>query len=321
MIPLRDTIPAKNYPVVTHALIGINILIFLVQMSQGAHLDRFLLTYGLVPARYTIDEVAAHFTGFQQLFAFISFMFLHGGFWHLIGNLWFLYIFGDNVEDRLGHLRYIVFYLGCGIASGIAHLLLNRYSTAPTIGASGAIAGIMGAYFLSYPRAKILTLIPILFIPWFIEIPAFYFLAAWLLFQLINAAGIIGGSGIAWWAHVGGFIFGMLALKTLDYLPKTGLSGRVNQMTQVKGSPRLQVIRPVGLGSDPHLYGSIVITAHEARGGARKLVSISKGPKKRLFRVTIPARIADGKMLRLRGMGKQIGTDQFGDLLLKVTIE
>ena len=111
MIPLRDTIPAKNYPVVTHALIGINILIFLVQMSQGAHLDRFILTYGLVPARYTVDEVGVYFTVFQQAFAFISFMFLHGGIWHLVGNLWFLYIFGDNVEDRLGHLRYILFYL------------------------------------------------------------------------------------------------------------------------------------------------------------------------------------------------------------------
>ena len=322
MIPLRDTIPAKNYPVVTHALIGINLLVFLVQMTQGAHLDRFVFTYGLVPARYTVDEVAAHFNGFQQAFAFVSFMFLHGGFWHLLGNLWFLYIFGDNVEDRLGHLRYVLFYLGCGIASGVAHLLLNRYSTVPTIGASGAIAGIMGAYFLSYPRARILTLIPILFIPWFIEIPAFYFLAIWLLIQLVSATGVIGsGGGIAWWAHIGGFVFGMLALKTLDYLPKTGLTSKVNRLTRVKGSPRLQVIQPVGLGPDPHLYGTISITEHEARAGTRKVVSISRGLKKRLFRVTIPARISDGKMLRLRGMGKQIGTDRFGDLLLKVTVE
>ena len=322
MIPLRDTIPAKNYPVVTHTLIGINILIFMVQMTQGAHLDRFIFTYGLVPARYTIDEVAVYFSVFQQAFAFISFMFLHGGIWHLIGNLWFLYIFGDNVEDRLGHLRYIIFYLGCGIASGAAHLLINRYSTVPTIGASGAIAGVMGAYFLCFPKSKILTLIPILFIPWFVEISAFFFLGAWLLYQLIRAIGIIGNvGGIAWWAHIGGFVFGMVALKALDYLPRTGLSNKVSRVTQVKGSPRLQVIRPVGLGSDPHLYGTITITGHEADTGTRKMVSISRGVKRKLFRVTIPPQITDGKMLRLRGLGKQIGTDQFGDLLLKVTVE
>jgi membrane associated rhomboid family serine protease len=291
-------------------------------MSQGTHLDRFIYTYGLVPARYTIESFSSYFSGFQQILAFFSYMFLHGGFLHLIGNSWFLYIFGDNVEDRLGHLRYLVFYLLCGMASGAAHLLLNRYSTVPTIGASGAIAGVMGAYFLSYPRAKILTLIPILFIPWFVEISAFFFLAAWLVYQLVRASGILGGGGgIAWWAHIGGFLFGMLALKTLDQLPKTGLTSKVGRITQVKSSPRLQVIRPVGLGPDPHLYGTILITAHEARIGTRKLVSIPRGYRKRLFRVSIPERISDGKMLRLRGLGKQIGTDRFGDLLLKVTIE
>ena len=322
MIPLRDTIPARNYPLVTHILIGINILVFVVQMTQGPHLDRFIYTYGLVPARYSIDAVAGHFSGFQQAFAFISFMFLHGGFWHLIGNLWFLHIFGDNVEDRLGHLRYIVFYLSCGIASGIAHLLLNRYSTIPTIGASGAIAGIMGAYFITYPKAKILTLIPIFFIPYFIEISAFYFLGIWLLIQLLNAAGIFGGAtgGIAWWAHVGGFIFGMLILKALAAMPRIGLSSKVGRMTRVKSSPRLQVIRPVSLGDDPHLYGTVNITRHEALNGARKMISISRGSGKRLLRVSIPAKINDGKILRLRAMGKQIGTDQFGDLMLKVTI-
>jgi len=322
VIPLRDTIRAKNYPVVTHALIAINVLVFLVQMSQGTHLDRFIFTYGLVPARYSVEAFASYFSGFQQIFSFLSYMFLHGGFLHLIGNAWFLHIFGDNVEDRLGHLRYLVFYLVCGMASGAAHLLLNRYSTVPTIGASGAIAGVMGAYFLSYPNAKILTLIPILFIPWFVEISAFFFLAAWLLFQLVRASGILGGGvGIAWWAHIGGFLFGMLALKALDHLPKTGLTRRVSRITRVKNSPRLQVIRPVGLGPDPHLYGSILITDHEARSGTRKLVSIPRGLKKRLFRVSIPAGIGDAKMLRLRGLGKQIGTDQFGDLFLKVTIE
>jgi len=322
VIPLRDTIPARNYPLVTHILIGINILVFVVQMTQGTHLDRFIYTYGLVPARYSLDAAAARFSAFQQAFAFVSFMFLHGGFWHLIGNLWFLHIFGDNVEDRLGHLRYIVFYLSCGIASGVAHLLLNPYSTIPTIGASGAIAGIMGAYFITYPRAKILTLIPIFFIPYFIEISAFYFLAIWLLIQLLNAAGIFGGAtgGIAWWAHIGGFVFGMLILKALNAVPRIGLSSKVGRITRVKSSPRLQVIRPVSLGDDPHLYGTINITRHEALSGARKMISISRGSGKRLLRVSIPAAVADGKILRLRAMGKQIGTDRFGDLMLKVNI-
>lgn len=321
MIPLRDTIPRKNYPVVTHALIGVNLLVFLVQMSQGPYIDRFIYTYGLVPARYTVPAVAAVFGPFHQVFAFISFMFLHGGLWHLVGNMWFLFIFGDNVEDRLGHLRYIIFYLACGIGSGIAHLFLNRYSTVPVIGASGAIAGIMGAYFISYPRAKILTLIPILFIPYFVEISAVFFLGVWLLIQLLNAAGIIGrSSGIAWWAHVGGFVLGIVLLKAFTLMPDIGLSRQVSRMTQVKASPRLQVIRPVGLGDDPHLYGTINVTAHEARKGASKLISVSNGLRKRLLRVSIPARIEEGSLLRLRGIGKRIGTDQYGDLLLKVTI-
>ena len=138
---------------------------------------------------------------------------------------------------------------------------------------------------------------------------------------VLSAAGILGAGGIAWWAQIGGFIFGIAALKIIEAFPRIGLSGKVRRMTQVKGSPRLQIIRPVGLGDDAHLYGSIQITEYEARNGARKLVSISRGFRKRLIRITVPPRIADGKMLRLRGLGKQIGTDRFGDLMLKVAIE
>ncbi|MBW2565225.1 MAG: rhomboid family intramembrane serine protease, partial [Deltaproteobacteria bacterium] len=164
MIPIRDTISTRNYPVVNNTIIGINVVVFLLQMMQGAGLDRFIYIYGLVPARYFVPQIASYFTPGQQIFSIVSFMFLHGGFLHLIGNMWFLYIFGDNVEDELGHFRYIVFYLLCGVASGLSHLLLNLYSNMPTIGASGAIAGIMGAYFILHPKSKILTLIPIIFI-------------------------------------------------------------------------------------------------------------------------------------------------------------
>ncbi len=214
MIPLRDINPSRNFPVVNTLLIGINVVVFFLQMSQGNEMDRFVYTYGLVPARYAISHVSAYFTPFQQVFSFISFMFLHGGFLHLLGNMWSLYIFGDNVEDRLGPFRYLLFYLLCGLASGVSHLLLNMNSTIPTIGASGAIAGVMGAYLVLHPRSRILTLIPILIFPWFVEIPAFFFIGFWFVLQLLNAAGSHGGGGgIAWWAHIGGFLFGIVFLK------------------------------------------------------------------------------------------------------------
>ena len=145
MIPIRDTIPSKNYPIVNNTIIAINVLIYLLQLAQGEGLYRFVQIYGLIPARYTVPQISHYFSTGQQLFSFLSFMFLHGGFLHLLGNMWSLYIFGDNVEDRLGHFRYLVFYLLCGLASGFSHLLFNLHSTVATIGASGAIAGGMGA--------------------------------------------------------------------------------------------------------------------------------------------------------------------------------
>ena len=193
MFPIRDINPSKNYPIVNSSIIGINIVIYLVQLSQGAELDRFIYVYGLVPARYSVPQISSYFTSFQQLFSFISFMFLHGGFFHILGNMWSLYIFGDNVEDHLGPFRYILFYLLCGLASGCSHLFININSNIPTIGASGAIAGVMGAYVVLHPNSRILTLIPILFFPWFIEIPALFFIGIWFLLQLLNAAGSQGG--------------------------------------------------------------------------------------------------------------------------------
>jgi membrane associated rhomboid family serine protease len=321
MIPIRDTTLTRSTPVVNYAIIGLNVLLFLVEMGQGGDLDRFIYIYGLVPARYTAPQLSDYFTIGQQLFSLVSFMFLHGGFWHLLGNMWFLYIFGDNVEDHLGPLRYLLFYLLCGLASGVSHLLLNAHSNVPTIGASGAIAGVMGAYFLLHPTAKVLTLIPIIFIPLFVEIPAFFFLGFWFLLQFLNAAGSAStGSGIAWWAHIGGFIFGMIFIKLLTAVPSAGVSRRVSQATRKKHSHRLQVLRPAASGQDDNLYGSIAITAYEALVGTYKLVNIPWGFKKQLFRVAIPPGTTQGQVLRLRGMGKTNPQGGRGDLMLKVTI-
>jgi membrane associated rhomboid family serine protease len=322
MIPIHDTLRSSTYPVVTHALIGVNLAVFLFQMTLGPELERFVYFYGLVPARYSVPRIAAYFSLGQQLFALLSFMFLHGGFWHLLGNMWSLYIFGDNVEDHLGPLRYLGFYLLCGLVSGLTHILLNLGSNVPTIGASGAIAGVMGAYFLLHPRARILTLIPIFFIPYFIEIPAFFFLGVWLLLQFLNAAGSQAGmTGIAWWAHIGGFIGGMLLVKVLDQLPVTGVSRRVRQAAAKKRSYHLQVIHLSGTANDPNLFGEITITPFEAATGTDKLINIPWGFQKRLFRVAVPPGIHEGNTLRLKQMGRQLPDGRRGDLLLKVRIQ
>jgi rhomboid family protein len=322
MIPLRDTTPTRNYPVVNTTIIVINVAVYFIQLLQGAEINQFNYIYGLVPARYSIPRIAEYFTTAQQVFSLISFMFLHGGFWHILGNMWSLYIFGDNVEDRLGPIRYALFYLLCGIASGLSHLFLNLNSNLPTIGASGAIAGVMGAYFLLHPKSRILTLIPIFFIPYFINIPAYVFLGLWFLLQFISAAASQGvGGGIAWWAHIGGFIFGMVLLKLFAALPETGMSRRMRQLTVKRKTPRLQVIRPAGSGENPHQYGLIRITPHEALTGTRKLVNIPLGFQKRMFNVKVPAGIQEGTVLRLKGLGQRSSSRRRGDLYLKVTIE
>jgi len=321
MIPIRDTIQSKNYPVVNTVIIATNALFFLVQAAQGEGLNRFIFTYGLVPARYSIPEIASYFTFSQQVIALFSFMFLHGGFLHLLGNMWSLYIFGDNVEDRLGSIRYLLFYILCGLASGLFHLFINWHSKIPTIGASGAIAGVMGAYFLLYPRSKILTLIPIFFIPYFLELPAFFFIGIWFVLQFISAAGSSSQmGGVAWWAHIGGFIFGIVFLKMFLKVPHSGITEKLQQKTTRQKTRRLQVIRTVGSTDDPNLYGSIEITPQEARRGTHKLVNIPWGFQKRIFRVTIPPGVRNGVSLRLEGMGRQIDDKSRGDLYLKVVI-
>ena len=325
MIPLRDTIPSKNYPIINTALIVANCIVYLLQLAQGDRLQEFIVTYGLVPARYSVPAIASHFTWAEQTLSLFSFMFVHGGFWHLLGNMWSLYIFGDNVEDRLGPVRYLLFYLLCGFASGLTHLFLNWHSQLPTVGASGAIAGVMGAYFMLYPHSRILTFIPIFFIPYFLEIPAFFFLGLWFLFQFISAAGTPAhGGGIAWWAHIGGFVFGIIFLKLFLLVPELSISRKIRKRTTKKKSHRLQVIKPTppSTTTDPlKAYETLVVTPREAQLGTRKLLSIASGSRRKLLRVTVPPGSRDGTVLRLAGAGQQLQDGTQGDLYLRVEVK
>ena len=322
MIPIRDTIPSRRVPVVNNTIIGINVVFFLVQLAQGAAQDHFVYLYGLVPARYTVPHVAEYFTIGQQIISLFTFMFLHGGWMHLIGNMWSLFIFGDNVEDRLGPLRYIVFYILCGLASGLTQVMFNTHSNIPTIGASGAIAGVMGAYFILYPGSRILTLIPIIFIPWFVEIPAFIFLGFWFLLQFLNAAGSSGhAGGIAWWAHIGGFVCGMIFLKIMDRIPSTGASSRLREATAKRHSHRFQVVKPRREADDANLYGSLTITQYEAMVGARKVITVPRGMQNRLYQVLVPRGIGDGQVLRLKGIGRQRPDGTHGDMMLTIKVQ
>ena len=319
MIPIRDAIRSRTFPVVNIVIIVLNVLAFLWQLSQGPHLKEALFLYGIVPLRYSDPNLSAHSTGFQQYLPFLTSMFLHGGFLHIIGNMWFLYIFGDNIEDRLGHIRYLFFYLLCGVTAGLVHLYTNWDSKIPTIGASGAISGVMGAYLLLYPRSKILTLIPIFLFIQFIEIPAFIFLGYWLLIQLFSASLTSRNvGGIAFWAHIGGFIAGLLFIKIFDWIPRTGLTNGFRQHTERHRTPRIQPLTPLSIPDELDLHGIIKITDREARSGTRKMISIPQGIKKRTLLVTIPPGVEEGTRVRLKGLGKQGKDGERGDLFLDV---
>jgi membrane associated rhomboid family serine protease len=203
MIPLRDVIPSRTTPGVTVTLIAVNVAVYLFQlMLTDRGQDAFILGFGLVPAYFSPISV-------------VTAMFVHSGLAHLGGNMLFLWIFGDNVEDRLGHGRFIVFYLACGFAAAFAQTALNPESLVPMVGASGAIAGVMGAYFVLYPQSRVLTLIFLFIFVDIVEIPAIFFLGIWFLMQLLSGVGSLGVShsaagGVAFWAHIGGFVAGLL---------------------------------------------------------------------------------------------------------------
>jgi len=321
MIPIRDAVRSNHFPLVNFMIIGLNGLAFFWQMTQGPHLREALFLFGVVPLRYSDAAVASHFTLFQQVLPFLTSLFLHGGFLHIISNMWFLYIFGDNIEDRLGHLRYLLFYLLSGIAAGLIQLMTHWNSNIPTIGASGAIAGVMGAYLILYPRAKILTLIPIFFFFQFIEVPAFIFLGYWLLLQMISA-GLTRSDvgGVAWWAHIGGFVTGIVLFKILDLIPRIGLSDGIRQYTERRTTPRLQSISPRTLEDEWDVHGVIRLTSREAQYGSRKIISVPQGIRKRTLRVTIPPGMEKSQRLRLKGLGNKDSEGNRGDLYLEVQI-
>ncbi len=239
MIPIHDNIPSRRTPVVNYALIGVTSVVFFLQLTQDPDAPNYVEQYGMIPARVTnpgqqveIPDVKISKEGEPELIerpaapsavppwlTLLTCVFLHGGWMHFLGNMWFLYIFGDNVEDCFGHVQYLLFYLGCGVAASGMHLMTGPDSTVPTIGASGAIAGVMGGYFLLYPGAMVLTLVPLFVIFFTMVLPAYVFLGLWFLLQLLQGTLSISGTlaeGVAWWAHIGGFVAGMAAVWILN---------------------------------------------------------------------------------------------------------
>jgi membrane associated rhomboid family serine protease len=223
LIPIRDDNPTGRIPFVTRALIVVNAALFLYELSLGDALRAFMYEWGMVPLRLT----AALEVGNEPLAApaatLLTSTFLHGGWMHLIGNMWYLWIFGDNVEDRLGHVRFLIFYLVAGVFAGLVHYLTAATSQVPTVGASGAIAAVLGGYLVAFPRARVLTLVPLFVFIQFVWLPAVLVLGLWFFYQFFSGAlslsyGATGG--VAWWAHIGGFVFGLVAMRAVGGRPR-----------------------------------------------------------------------------------------------------
>jgi rhomboid family protein len=217
VFPLKTTVLSRHVPVVTWVIIALNVLVFYSELQLSPDgLERMTYLLGMVPARFTHPAWAQR-VGFpvDDYWPFLTSLFIHGGWLHLIGNMWTLWVFGVHVEDRMGPWRYLAFYLLCGIAAGITHTFVNAGSTIPAIGASGAIAGIMGAYLVMFPRSRVIVMIPIIIFPFIFDFPAVLFLLYWFGLQLLSGTLALtatqAGGGIAFWAHVGGFLFGAMA--------------------------------------------------------------------------------------------------------------
>ena len=222
MIPLRDDNPRRTVPYVNYLLIALNVLAFLWELSLGPRLDEAIFSVAFIPARFWLP---GNWTA--DLFTIVVSMFLHGGLLHIGSNMLYLWIFGDNVEDRIGHGRYLIFYLACGFIATFAHAFFGAASRIPAVGASGAIAGVLGAYLVLYPRARVTTVIPIFFFITVREIPAIFILGFWFVLQLFSGVGSLGVpdaqnmGGVAYFAHIGGFVAGVLLIA-----PFGGLRGR-----------------------------------------------------------------------------------------------
>lgn len=216
MIPLRHTLPDQTPPVLNRSLVAANVIVFLAQLTMGQVTERLIHTFGYVPARL-VDPQAFRYAGWEVGITLVSSLFLHGGFVHLFGNLIYLWVFGGAVENALGRWRFLLLYIACGAVGSITHTVLFPHSTIPSIGASGSIAGILGAFLVLRPQARIVTLFPLVVYWAMAEIPALLFLPVWFGMQFFNgflslqaARGTQEVAGIAWWAHVGGFLFGAL---------------------------------------------------------------------------------------------------------------
>lgn len=230
MFPLKDDVPSQRFPAVNLWLIIVNALVFLYQFSLGTGLPEFIMTYGFIPARFFAlpppDDA-----GVPKLLPVFTSMFLHGNVLHIVSNMWMLWIFGDNVEDRMGHGRYLLFYLLCGVAAVAAQTWSAPHAAMPMIGASGAIAGVLGAYFMLYPGARILTFVPIFIFFYLLEVPAFFFIGFWFFLQFLQGAmqhvATEGGEGgVAFWAHVGGFVAGLAMVRLFMQRPRPKESGQ-----------------------------------------------------------------------------------------------
>jgi membrane associated rhomboid family serine protease len=218
MFPISDTIKLKSFPITNLLLIGVNTLVFLFEISLGpGSLAKFITTYGMIPANLPFSDPAQLLENPFPLVTLISGTFLHSGWFHFLTNIWVLHIFGDNVEGRMGHGRYLIFYLMSGVSANLVQAAVTPDITLPVIGASGAVAGVMSAYFLFFPRARITAFI--LLFPWFIRVPAGLFLGFWFFSQLFTGLFSLympddpAAGGVAWWAHTGGFIFGLLCAR------------------------------------------------------------------------------------------------------------
>ena len=216
MIPLRDLNPAARAPVVTRLIILLNVVVFLYELSLGSSIRPFMMAWGFLPARLSLALHGSAGAGLPAVgLTVLSSMFLHGGWAHLIGNMWYLWIFGDNVEDRLGHARYLVFYLAAGIVAALVQYATSPDSSLPTVGASGAIAGVLGAYAVAFPRARVITLVPLIIFFQVLPLPALLVLGLWFVYQFLFGTLSLTSTatgGVAFWAHIGGFAFGALAM-------------------------------------------------------------------------------------------------------------
>lgn len=209
MLPLKDTIPSRSFPAVNWALLAANVVVFLFMARDARLAEAWINELALVPVRLLANPLDP-----TELLTIFTSMFMHGGWFHLFSNMLALYIFGDNVEDSMGSQRYLIFYLLCGVAAALTHVFFNPSSPIPTVGASGALSGVLAAYLLFYPSARVITLIPIFFLPWLVEIPAVVYLGIWFISQLANGVFSIlidvqAMGGVAWWAHIGGFVAGL----------------------------------------------------------------------------------------------------------------